>query len=260
MILALPRAGEQVQPVQLRLRRARPARSNRPPASKTCRSSCVRPSRPLRRYTNPQDPSPAGRINYFGNIGAVADCRLIGDAKAGVFHAFSTTKAGETPKGITIQSMSDGTSNTAMFSEVMRATGWPSTIDSNTNVQNPGPSPAAVLYDGRAAAGCAGGTVANRINYTGLQYYRGGISHNSFYTHTLPVNWNRKVSDPAAQKYNCGDGSFRRAHIAASSYHSGGVNVCVSDGSVRFVRDALDFTVWQSFGSRSGGEVNVNLD
>src|SRR5262249_60781907 len=73
------------------------------------------------------------------------------------------------------------------------------------------------LYDGRAVTGCAGGTVSRLINYVGLQYYRGGINHQSFYTHTLPINWNKKTGDPATQKYTCGDGSFRRAHIAAAS-------------------------------------------
>jgi prepilin-type N-terminal cleavage/methylation domain-containing protein/prepilin-type processing-associated H-X9-DG protein len=202
-----------------------------------------------------------GRINYFGNIGAVADCRLNGDPHAGVFHAFSTTKPGETPRGITIMSIADGTSNTAMFSEVMRSqTANSSTIDYTTNVASGDISVAPGLYDGRAVTGCAGGSVAKRINYVGLQYYRGGINHQSFYTHTLPINWNRKQSDPTLQKYTCGDSSFRRAHIAASSYHTGGVNVCMADGSVRFVRESVDFAVWQAVGTRAGGEVNTNLD
>ena len=112
---------------------------------------------------------------------------------------------------------------------------------------------------GRNVSGCAGGTVSRLINYVGLQYYRGGINHNSFYTHTLPINWNRKT-DPSLQKYNCGDTSFRRAHIAASSNHTGGVNVCLGDGSVRFVRDSVDFAMWQAAGTRNGGEAAVNLD
>jgi len=217
----------------------------------------------------PSDPSnatftdggqPVGRTSYFGNIGAVADCRLNGDSRAGVFHAFSTTVAGETPKGITMLSIIDGTSNTAMFAEVMRGNNA-GIVDYVTNAQSGDISTAPGLYDGRNVSGCAGGSAAIRINYTGLQYYRGGINHNSFYSHTLPINWNRKTGDPATQKYNCGDSSFRRAHIAASSYHTGGgANVCMADGSVRFVRDSIDFTTWQYAGTRGGGEVLSNFN
>jgi len=110
------------------------------------------------------------------------------------------------------------------------------------------------LYDGRTVSGCMGGTITTSINYIGLQYYRGGINHNSFYSHTLPINWNRNTGNAATQKYDCGDASFRRAHIAASSYHSGVVNVCMGDGSVRSVRDSIDFAVWQAVGTRSNGE------
>ena len=76
----------------------------------------------------------------------------------------------------------------------------------------------------------------------------------------MPVNWNRRTNDPTTQKYTCGDSTLRRIHIAASSYHTGGVNVCLVDGSVRFVRDSVDFAVWQAAGTRGNGEVNANLD
>jgi prepilin-type processing-associated H-X9-DG protein len=56
------------------------------------------------------------------------------------------------------------------------------------------------------------------------------------------------------QHYNCGDTTITYFHVAASSYHTGGVNVCMADGSVRFVRDTINFAVWQALGSRAGGE------
>ena len=205
---------------------------------------------------------PVGRTNYFGNTGAVADSRLPNDAKGGVFFANSSTAAGETPRGITIVSIGDGTSNTAMFAEVIRSqTANSATVDYSTNVVSGDISVAPGLYDGRNVSGCNGqGTISRRINYVGLQYHRGGINHQSFYTHTLPINWNRRAADPTQQKYGCGDASFRRAHIPAASYHSGGANVGLCDGSVRFVRESVDFTIWQNVGSRNGGEVATNLD
>jgi len=210
------------------------------------------------------DPAPCGRLNYFGSIGAVADCRSKDDPMSGVFVGdYSNNPPGATPRGVRILAITDGTSNTAMFSEILKASQYPSpsgTVLNTTCVSSGAISAAPGLYDGRAVSGCAGGSVSNLITYVGLQYYRGGINQNSFYTHTLPINWNKKAANSAAQTYNCGDTSFRRAHIAAASYHTGGVNVGLADGSVRFVRDSVDFATWQSFGSKSGGETNVNLD
>jgi prepilin-type N-terminal cleavage/methylation domain-containing protein/prepilin-type processing-associated H-X9-DG protein len=199
---------------------------------------------------------PVGRTSYFGSIGAMADSRGQSDPRGGPFYVQSTVIAGDTPNGLPIAGLTDGTSNTAMFSEVMRSqTANSGTVDWTTNVASGTISAAPGLYDGRTVSGCAGGAVSKLIDYVGLQYYRGGINHNSFYTHTLPINWNRKQSDPTQQKYTCGDTSFRRAHIAASSYHTGGVNVCLCDGSVRFVRDSIDFAIWQAVGTRGNGEV-----
>ena len=42
---------------------------------------------------------------------------------------------------------------------------------------------------------------------------------------------------------------------AASSTHTGGLNLLLCDGSVRFVRDAIDLPTWQALGTRDGGEV-----
>jgi len=41
----------------------------------------------------------------------------------------------------------------------------------------------------------------------------------------------------------------------ANSNHPGGVNVCFTDGSVRFVKDSVGVNIWWALGSRNGGEV-----
>ena len=43
--------------------------------------------------------------------------------------------------------------------------------------------------------------------------------------------------------------------FAASSYHPGGVNLGLIDGSVRFVSDTVNSSVWQAVGSINGGEI-----
>jgi prepilin-type N-terminal cleavage/methylation domain-containing protein/prepilin-type processing-associated H-X9-DG protein len=42
---------------------------------------------------------------------------------------------------------------------------------------------------------------------------------------------------------------------AARSRHPGGVNACMGDGSVRFVKSTINRTIWVALGSRAGGEV-----
>jgi prepilin-type N-terminal cleavage/methylation domain-containing protein/prepilin-type processing-associated H-X9-DG protein len=39
-----------------------------------------------------------------------------------------------------------------------------------------------------------------------------------------------------------------------NSNHPGGVNLCFSDGSVRFVKDSVSLTSWWALGTRAGGE------
>jgi prepilin-type N-terminal cleavage/methylation domain-containing protein/prepilin-type processing-associated H-X9-DG protein len=43
--------------------------------------------------------------------------------------------------------------------------------------------------------------------------------------------------------------------INARSYHPGGVNTLLGDGSVRFVKNTIDGMVWRSLGTVTGGEV-----
>jgi prepilin-type processing-associated H-X9-DG protein len=43
--------------------------------------------------------------------------------------------------------------------------------------------------------------------------------------------------------------------ISFGSKHPGGVNVCLGDGSVRYVRESIAIATWRAAGSRDGGEV-----
>ncbi len=43
--------------------------------------------------------------------------------------------------------------------------------------------------------------------------------------------------------------------IGASSYHPGGVNVGMVDGSVRFVKDSVSLATWGALATKAGGEV-----
>ena len=43
--------------------------------------------------------------------------------------------------------------------------------------------------------------------------------------------------------------------VAASSYHPGGVNVLFMDGTVRFVKNTVNFVPWYAIATVAGGEV-----
>ena len=51
------------------------------------------------------------------------------------------------------------------------------------------------------------------------------------------------------------DGGPTFAAINARSYHPGGVNVLMGDGSVKFIKSAIDGNVWRALGSVAGGEI-----
>jgi len=68
------------------------------------------------------------------------------------------------------------------------------------------------------------------------------------------------LKTPNSPQPDCGKGSIpddeqEGANVAARSYHTGGVQTCLADGSVRFVGDSIDLAVWQAAGTRAGGEV-----
>jgi prepilin-type N-terminal cleavage/methylation domain-containing protein/prepilin-type processing-associated H-X9-DG protein len=216
-----------------------------------------------------------GRLNYLGCGGTtmwgIYDVSgTVARNGAGVFSLTTPRAAKQMAKGFPLVGISDGTSNTALWGEVMRSTAvWPyQGIRTNTvvildpSVDTTADSPTDV--DARSLPSCAAGG-ANwyaSISYAGLQFSR-PLPATTFYTHTLPPNWNRTTGNPSTQQYNCGVDSPNPSslrcplcmHIAASSYHSGGVNIGMADGSVRFVTDNIAFSTWQALGTRAAGDI-----
>jgi prepilin-type N-terminal cleavage/methylation domain-containing protein/prepilin-type processing-associated H-X9-DG protein len=50
-------------------------------------------------------------------------------------------------------------------------------------------------------------------------------------------------------------GDSTGSHAAARSKHTGGVNACFADGSIQFISNTIDFTIWRALGTRAGGEI-----
>jgi prepilin-type processing-associated H-X9-DG protein len=54
---------------------------------------------------------------------------------------------------------------------------------------------------------------------------------------------------------SCNGGWFPYGWVTASSFHPGGVNVLLLDGSVRFVSRGINYPAWLALGTMAGGEV-----
>jgi prepilin-type N-terminal cleavage/methylation domain-containing protein/prepilin-type processing-associated H-X9-DG protein len=195
-----------------------------------------------------------GRMNYLACIGTTS---TTGSTSPGAGIFASAWAGNSILQGPTIVSITDGTSNTAMFAEVMRGN-WPhvSGVRNNRDMILDSSVASGSDTDARGIGSCAaGGSPWNStISYAGLEYER-ALEGTSYYTHTLPPNWNRVTTSTAQQQYNCGDTSIIHFHVAASSYHTGGVNLVMADGSVHFVSDTITFSTWQAMGSRAGNDL-----
>ena len=192
-------------------------------------------------------PAPSGRCNYYGNAGAHGWWRdAAGSAvkpadRAGVFGLNTRVRLAD---------VTDGASNTALLAEVKRgARPGNSEVDvtrvSPAAWNTPGTDPGTNPNNLTPPAAC--GTPTAVINYAGLQYYAGVQPVTALYTHTVPPN---------SRGRDCMLSTTQdQFHLAARSYHPGGVNVCFADGSVRFVPSSVSFDLWRALGTRTGGEV-----
>ena len=140
----------------------------------------------------------------------------------------------------------DGSSNTAAFSESILGNGTPS---SGTTPHNPRLEVLEIAGGGDTtpAACSAGGGPWSAI--------RGGKWIDGHYGNTLYNHY--YAPNPAT--WDCGNGSHNKGLSTARSYHPGGVNVLSCDGSVRFITNTIDLATWRSFSTRSGGEVTGEL-
>jgi prepilin-type N-terminal cleavage/methylation domain-containing protein/prepilin-type processing-associated H-X9-DG protein len=207
---------------------------------------------PSERQTNARHTDPFvgeavafGRTNYYACLGAHAALDNRGLPAAGVFGLGSATR---------LTDIRDGTSNTALFAEV-RWGSWPELAAPHQvlGVQPDmwDPSPAA---DTSPVPVCQPPTRASQFFDTGLAFFHGNAWH-CFYTHTGPPN----APGNDCARYVGGDPSDNtylhdRVHLAARSYHRGGVNVALADGAVHFVEETIGLDTWRALGSRAGGE------
>src|SRR5262245_17916310 len=182
---------------------------------------------------------PAGRTNYMANLGAHAWWRNTDLATAGTFYYAADGKS------VRLAEIYDGTSNTALYSEIKRG-GDPRKPDLRVwNIPFATWDANLAVNDTQPDVICNVSTTSY-FDYTGLQYYR-ALIWTAWYTHTAPPNYKGKDCVRSV--------GLDRGHIAARSFHTSGVNLLRADGSVSFIRDAIPIETWRALGTRAGSEV-----
>ena len=184
--------------------------------------------------------------------------------------AYAVDFAGFGPP-VTLATITDGTSNTAIFSEWVKgrgtggnssppvaatpgkATVYVSTLtwSASGGVYTPAlaVSMAATLQGINAACTNSGAPVWDRIGYSWMDGWVGG---GGGYSHLMAPN-----STNCVYSNEVGVGAPLEDHglIGPSSNHPGGVNVGFLDGSVKFIKNTVNLGTWGSLATKAGGEV-----
>jgi len=219
-------------------------------------------------YTNPGGEIFAG-ANYafnmgtwyvWGGYGTGSVNTTIALKNAGVFGINQATR---------LQQFNDGMSNTVMASEgKLNQAQWRCnlnggiaeggsiggvTLDRNAVV----PLPQAI----QAGAGLACPTATTKD--PGHSRWANGNVYYTGFTFALPPNSKIMALDAATGRQRDfdlitqdeNDGAPTYAAATARSYHPGGVNSLLADGSVKFMKDSVNATTWRALGTIAGGEV-----
>ncbi len=195
-------------------------------------------------------------VNLFGSVNYSA-CIGSGSTKGGApygtpWHADGMFQAGV--NGL-FRDITDGLSNTAAFSESLLG-------------QGPAPAAGAAPGDAQRVYGTVGPPLTpakcespiswNYEQLRGYSWATGEIRCVS-YNHYFPPNTAQydcvTNSDTFGQQYLTAVG-FK----AARSSHPGGVNLLLADGSVRFVFNSIQLSVWQALSTRGGSEAISDFD
>ncbi len=171
---------------------------------------------------------------------------------------------------LTVASISDGLSNTAFFSERTKGTGnnLATTLPRPSDMTNLLSRPTGLVDADVLFAGCLAQApnLNSGFNFNsagrwlqGSDFSNGwpfGFYSSTMYNHVAPPNW---VAIDCGTRSAIPDAPGEHAIVSARSAHTGGVNVSMGDGSVRFVANSIDLNIWRAVGTRDRGET-ANFD
>jgi prepilin-type N-terminal cleavage/methylation domain-containing protein/prepilin-type processing-associated H-X9-DG protein len=222
--------------------------------------------------TRPSPTWPGTKLNYFANLGGPASITTWNGPIVALRND-SRGNSGGLMNGncasFGVESVTDGTSNTAMFSEKLVGFGTiavgprPGNPDArrflfNTTFKvNPDSNNPAEAQQFVQVCKSLPSTATPSLNsalYIGFLWNSAACNtneDNSGYNHVMTPN---NLSCTASNTQDANLGGYMDA-LTATSNHSGGVNVGFADGSVRFVKDTISTPAWWAIGSRNLNEV-----
>ncbi|MDR3622389.1 MAG: DUF1559 domain-containing protein [Paludisphaera borealis] len=165
---------------------------------------------------------------------------------------------------VRLAGVTDGLSNTILAAEVKTHTPYllncsGLTYSPVSGPLQPGPNDNPALI--AQYTGCSGGNSELRPDSGHSEWEDGNTSQAGFTTawppnKVTPGQYSGKTvpdADLIAIREENGGPTF--AAITARSYHPGGVDVLLGDGSVRFVKSTISGATWRALGTISAGEV-----
>jgi hypothetical protein len=130
------------------------------------------------------------------------------------------------PRKTKLADIADGTSNTLLMSEVLRA--WsPADNDWRGDIQND----------------------------DGVFRFHTTLTPNTSAPDVIESGWFQPTGDPLMPAVA---GAASAQVAAARSRHTGGVNAMMCDTSIRFVSNDIELGAWQAMGTMNGAEVGDN--
>ena len=197
----------------------------------------------------------AGRANYRGNGGGDTGQTVQVSGASGL-DEYQERNNGVfvTNRAIKIKQVTDGLSHTAMYSELVLGDGDRGVIEVPGDwFRIPGNGQTAEqVYTACNGLNTAGLTGANQYPCGGRNWVHGDYG-TSRYNHIMPPN-SKSCSQVVGGNMTAIPVNEDGTATTASSRHSGGVNMAMSDGSVHFVSDSIDRLVWNAIGTRNGDE------
>ena len=153
---------------------------------------------------------------------------------------------------LTLAGITDGTSSTALWSEIVRGKNGTTIPGPNQVYLMPMPVPSTNAYVPLVAYlnACQGTSTLAGFDYKGQIWGTDSAAQGGGYAHIMTPNRNACMFP--GQPYPV---EWSAVCVGPSSFHPGGVNVGFLDGSVRFVKDGVALQTWWAIATRAGGEV-----